>query len=165
MRFFFFGSLLDEDVLAVVLGRAVAAPVFAPAVLEGYVRALSALESYPVIVARPGGQVDGGLVRGLSAADHVRIAWFEEGEYQITPVHVRLADGRRIAARACVTRPEHSVRAGDWSLARWQREAKPEFLPRVRAWMELYGRGTVAEAEATWQTMMAAPTPNRRLGT
>ena len=167
MRFFFFGSLLDADVLALVIGRHLAARAWAPASLDGYVRALSALESYPVIVARPGGRVDGALVRGLSAADRARIAWFEEGEYEVTPVTVTLDGGRRIAAHACITHPDHPVRVGEWSLARWRREAKPGFMVRTRAWMDLYGRATPAEAEAAWQALMEKPVggSTRRLGT
>jgi hypothetical protein len=153
MRYFFFGSLLDADVTELVLGRRLAPDAWEPATLDGYARALFAKESYPIIVPRPGGRVPGAVVRGLSAADHARIVWFEEGEYDVRPVPTTLATGRRIEAYACVTRPHVPQRPGEWSLTRWQREDKAEFMALANLWMSLHGRVTVAEAEALWDEL------------
>ena len=90
MRFFFFGSLLDADVAELVLGRRPAPRAWEPAALDGYVRAIFAKESYPILVPRAGGRVDGALMRGLSAEDTSRIAWFEEGEYDVRALPVTL---------------------------------------------------------------------------
>ncbi|MEX2649462.1 MAG: gamma-glutamylcyclotransferase family protein [Alphaproteobacteria bacterium] len=163
MRFFFFGSLLDGDVAELVLGRRLPTDSWRPATLEGYARVVFAKENYPVIVARPGGRVEGAVVRGLSPADHARIVWFEEGEYDLRPVTVSEANGRRLDVLACVARREIPVREGDWSLARWQREDKPAFMELVRLWMSLHGTATVAEAEALWDAHKASAGADRRL--
>lgn len=156
MRFFFFGSLLDGDVAELVLGRRLPQDAWRPATLEGYAHAVFAKENYPVIVARPGGRVEGAVVRGLSSADHARIVWFEEGEYDVRPVTVIKANGRGLEVLACVVRREVPIREGDWSLAHWQRENKPRFMDLARLWMSLHGKATVAEAEALWDARKAA---------
>lgn len=166
MRFFFFGSLLDADVAELVLGRRLPARAWEPAALDGYARAIFAKEPYPVLVPRPGGHVEGAIVRGLSAEDHGRITWFEEGEYDIEVLPVALATGKRLEAHACVTRAHVPHRPGDWSLARWQREDKPAFMALAELWMSLHGRVSITEAEARWddlKTRLAdSPTANLR---
>ena len=148
MRFFFFGSLLDADVA---------------------LDAGAALPRYPILVPRAGGRVDGALMRGLSAEDTSRIAWFEEGEYDLAAVSVTLPTGRRLAAHACVTRAHVAQRPGDWTLSRWQREDKPSFMALARLWMSLHGKVSAAEAEAHWDRLKAelagtAPDVRVRLG-
>lgn len=148
--FFFFGSLMDPDVTELVLGRRVTAPAREAAVLAGFQRALFRGESYPVILPRPGGRVAGEVVRGITPEERARIAWFEEGEYDVTPVTVELAAGGREAALACLSRRDLPVQEGAWSLAQWQREEKAQFLELARLWMALQGKATVAEADAIW---------------
>jgi hypothetical protein len=151
MDYFFFGTLMDLDVAAIVLGRPLAAGDRAAATAHGFKRAMLAGESYPAMVPRAGGAVEGVLVRGVTPAEALRIAWFEDGEYDVVEIVVTLATGERRPALACLRRPEVALVEGDWSLPRWQRDDKPAFLDLARGWMELFGRASVAEAEALWQ--------------
>ena len=54
MRYFFFGTLMDQDVLSVVLGRRPAPGMIRSASLAGYRRFRARCESYPVLVAASG---------------------------------------------------------------------------------------------------------------
>jgi len=154
--FFFFGSLMDPDVARLVLGRTVPEAMREPATLAGYRRAVFAGESYPVIVPRPGGRVQGEVVRGIGSVERDRITWFEEGEYDVTPVAVELARGGRETALACLSRRELPVQDAGWDLARWQRDEKAQFLELAALWMSLHGKATVAEADAQWDALKRA---------
>ena len=67
MRFFFYGTLLDRDVTALVLGRRLPPAAFVPAILPGYSRWRVQGGSYPISVPDHKGQVSGAVVGGLSA--------------------------------------------------------------------------------------------------
>ena len=54
MTYFFFGTLMDRDVLATVLDRAVAHEEMIPAWLHDYARVRAATVSYPILVTSPG---------------------------------------------------------------------------------------------------------------
>ena len=69
MRFFFYGTLLDYDVIALVLGRRLPPAAFVPASLPGHARRRAKSATYPIVVRDPRGAVPGGVVRGLSARD------------------------------------------------------------------------------------------------
>ncbi len=70
MRLFFFGLLRDSDVLELVTGRPWAADRFTGAWLAGARLIHLRGETFPMLVAAPGGRVSGVVVEGL--ADHRR---------------------------------------------------------------------------------------------
>ena len=72
MRLFFFGSLMDADLLRLVLDREIEEIEHAAAEILGYERRRAKNESFPIIVPTPGGRVEGRLVTGLTAADVAR---------------------------------------------------------------------------------------------
>ena len=61
MRFFFYGTLLDRDVTALVLGRRLPPSAFEPAMLRGHSRRRARGVSYPVVVRDPRGEVSGAI--------------------------------------------------------------------------------------------------------
>src|SRR6202040_1632036 len=69
MRFFFYGTLLDRDVTALVLGRRLPASAFVPAILPGWSRWRVQGSSYPISVPDRKGVISGAIVSGLSARD------------------------------------------------------------------------------------------------
>ncbi|MBM3648603.1 MAG: gamma-glutamylcyclotransferase, partial [Alphaproteobacteria bacterium] len=83
MRFFFYGTLLDHDVMALVIGRRLPPSAFAPARLPGHVRRRAKGVSYPILVRDPGGEVAGVVVGGLTARDVDRLARYEGPRYRI----------------------------------------------------------------------------------
>ena len=93
MRFFFFGSLRDHDVLEVVIGRSFPHRAFPAAQLPAHRLERMAKETFPLLVAAPGSRAPGVVVEGLEAADIERIHFFESVEYEPRLHTVELAAG------------------------------------------------------------------------
>ncbi len=141
MRLFFYGTLLDSDVQALVLGRALAPVEWAPANLPHFRRVYIAGRAYPMILPHRGGEVDGAVATHLSRDDLARIALYEGDDYalerhRVIPliaeqrssdaISVWLYRGRRHARPS--TRP--------WQLAAWQANEKASYLRDTRVWLE-----------------------------
>ena len=71
MRFFFYGTLLDRDVTALVLGRRLPPQAFVPATLPGHSRWRVQGGSYPVV----GAAIRGAKCRARSSAVSVPATW------------------------------------------------------------------------------------------
>lgn len=132
MRFFFYGTLLDRDVMALVLGRRLPPAGFLPAALPGHARRRVKGASYPIVVRDPCGEVSGMLVGGLSARDVARLSAYEGPRYRIAPLKVRVAG--KIVTVSVFEPAEKSFRptSGAWDLAAWQRRHKRAFVDRLR---------------------------------
>jgi len=132
MRFFFYGTLLDPDVVALVLGRRLPPAAFMTASLPGHARRRIKGGSYPIVVRDPRGEVPGAVVGGLSGRDVARLSAYEGARYRIAPLKVRV-DGR--LTTVSVFEPIESgfqPVAGSWHLGAWQRQYKRAFIARVR---------------------------------
>jgi hypothetical protein len=127
MRFFFYGTLMDEDVRRAVLGVRALAPA-ERATLDGWRRVKKAGVSYPVIVRARNHKVDGILMHGIDRRAHELLLEYEGDEYAMIGVEVRAGDAK-VSARMFVPRPGLPVRGrGPWDLAAWQRRHKRRFL-------------------------------------
>jgi hypothetical protein len=131
MRFFFYGTLLDRDVTALVLGRRLPASSFAPALLPGWSRWRVQGGSYPISIPDRKGSVAGAVVGGLSARDVARLAAYEGAGYRISSLKVRLGG---VLASVSVFEPIVSKlkpTARPWNLLLWQRQDKKIFVARL----------------------------------
>ena len=158
---FVYGSMRDEDVRALVLGRAPPAAVRTePAWMPGTAVALVPGESYPHLVSAEGARAPGDLVHGLEVGSLDRILFFEGDEYAFVECVVERAGGERVAAMHFrgVAIPEAPV--VPWSLEQWQSKEKPRFLAMTREYMALWRRATRAEAEARWQRLLREHSAN-----
>ena len=151
---FVYGSMRDEDVRALVLGRASPAARTEPAWMPGVAAVRVPEESYPYLVSSDCARVPGELIHGLDGEDVDRILFFEGDEYGFTESVVERTGGERVAAMhfGGVAIPEGPV--VPWSLERWQAREKPRFLSMTREYMALWGRATQAQAEALWQRLL-----------
>ena len=151
---FVYGSMRDEDVRALVLGRAPAAIRTEPTWMPGVAAVRVPDESYPYLVASDCARVPGELIHGLDEEDVGRILFFEGDEYGFAEGVVERAGGERVAAMhfGGVAIPVGPV--VPWSLERWQARDKPRFLSMTREYMALWGRATQAQAEALWQRLL-----------
>src|SRR4030095_11556766 len=86
--FFFYGTLLDHDVMALVIGRRLPPSAFVPALLKGHVRRRAKGVGHPVVGRDRGGEVEGVVVGGLSKRDVERLSAFEGPRYRIAPLKV-----------------------------------------------------------------------------
>ena len=135
MTYFFFGTLMDREVLATVLDRPVAAGELSRAWLHGYQRVRAAHASYPILVPAPGVVVGGVVFHSREGRDDLRIRHFEDGEYAERWLIVRLAGGRRLAARVFLALEVLQATDEAWDLAAWASAHKAAFLEQCREWM------------------------------
>lgn len=132
MRFFFYGTLLDRDVAALVLGRRLPPQAYTAASLPGHARRRVKGATYPIVIADPRGEVPGAVVSGLSARDVARLSVYEGPRYRIAPLRVRI--GGRLSVVSVFEPLELSFQPveGYWDLAGWQRRHKRPFMDRIR---------------------------------
>ena len=142
MRLFFYGTLLDPDVQALVLGRVLGPRELIAASLRHYRRVYIAGRAYPMILPHRGGAVEGAVAGDLGRDDLARIALYEGDDYGLerhlvspiatdqdstpAPIAAWLYRGRSHARPS--TRP--------WQLAAWQVKEKASYLRDTRAWLE-----------------------------
>jgi len=131
MRFFFYGTLLDSDVTALVLGRRLPPVAFVPAVLPGYSRWRVEGGSYPISVPDPRGEVSGAIVGGLSARDVARLAAYEGPGYRIAPLKVKVAETMTTVSVFEPIASKLKPTDRPWDLALWQRRDKRAFVARL----------------------------------
>ena len=151
MRFFFYGTLLDQDVRRAVLGRSWLTEAGAPAALRGYARFRARHGNYPILVRRRGRAVEGRIFEGFSPRQVFLIAHFEGREYR--PVR-KLAYDRRCGEQkpVWVFLP---VRPGDttsrpWTAKIWSRRDKPVLLRRIHRWAREFNIGTLQSQDIAW---------------
>ena len=131
-RFFFYGTLLAPDVVALVLGRRLPPAAFSPALLPGHKRRRAEGKSYPVVVRAPNSGVAGAIVGGLSAKDVARLAAYEGPSYRVIAIDVTAA-GRHQTVSMFESLISCLLPSGEaWDLAQWQRRHKRAFIGRLR---------------------------------
>lgn len=149
---FVYGTMLDREVLEIVLSRPVHPARRQRAWLEGHCIVRRGEDAYPVLVAAPGERVAGALLHRLNREDRDRIHFFESDEYDLIECTVTVA-GRRPVRALRFGAAEHAPHAETWSLEWWRTAHKDRFLYYTRQFMGFYGRGTLEEAEARWREL------------
>lgn len=156
MLLFAYGTLMDPDVRAVVLGRE-AGPVTA-ARLSGWRRAPATGEGFPMLLPDPGGSVDGLLVGPLSDTERRRVQFFEGVRQVLATVPVVCAARGPLTALACLGAQGPDVQGltageGDWHLAGWQASHKSWYLPATVDYMACFGRTDLDTALRRWTAL------------
>ncbi|MFZ5789326.1 MAG: gamma-glutamylcyclotransferase family protein [Pseudomonadota bacterium] len=154
MRLFFFGSLMDGDLLRLVLDREIDDIEHAAAEILGYERRRAKNESFPIIVPTPGGRVEGRLVTGLTATDVARIQWYESDDYALKPCLVKVGELRREAHVFLATESLEDEGVA-WDFEHWVRIEKPMCLTLAREIMSHFGKISGAELVRRWPDMKA----------
>lgn len=133
MRFFFYGTLMDEGVRVAVLGTAARALVIEAATLDGWRRAPVRGRPYPVILPAAGCSVCGVLADRVDNAAAARLDRFEGAEYRKTRVTVRRADSGMASCWAYAASDADVVGIGAWDFDRWRRRDRATLLRRLAA--------------------------------
>jgi hypothetical protein len=131
MRFFFYGTLLDEAIRQLVIGRQVAV---AEATLAGWRRVAAAGKHYPFIARDAAASAAGVVTETLGAREIARLRHYEGDGYGLIAAHISDQAGTAIAAQVFVPQAGSLVGAGEWSLEDWQREHRAAVLGRLRAY-------------------------------
>ncbi len=133
MRFFFYGTLRDANVLEVVLGRPVRAGDIRPASVRGFRAAKVVDNTYPIAVQVPDAVMPGVVVSGFDATDEERLNHYEGSDYGVTHVTAELANGRRVDVSMFVPVADIAHEENEWSLDDWTRDSKASWMALMPA--------------------------------
>lgn len=127
---FFYGTLLDHDVLTHVLEADVAPARLAPATLKGYRRVYIRGRLYPMLVQAPDHRFEGTVMLDCTQEEWDKISHYESSDYDVERVSVRTAMGHVDAFifRGGVGQIPTDK---DWDLGTWQSHHKAAFMSRV----------------------------------
>ncbi|MCP4328019.1 MAG: gamma-glutamylcyclotransferase [Alphaproteobacteria bacterium] len=159
MRYFFFGTLRDREIMAAVIGRPPPEIVGLPAVLRGYRRVVLREEPFPALVPDPTATVDGLVINWLTGRDLDRILFYESIEYTPVEAMVSLARGRSVRARLFVDTGAIDFVDAPWDFDDWRVTQKRQDLELTRMWMEFYGFCDVVMANRLWDDAVAESRP------
>jgi hypothetical protein len=156
MQFFVYGSLMDRELLEL---RATDGLRMEAATLHDFDCRRVCGESFPVLVPRTGGRVEGVLVSDLTAADIARLQFYEASDYEgsdyaLTTLAVECR-GERVAAQVFMPTFRLPVDETTWDFATWAVAERDLFVVLVEERMSRYGRLTAAENNALWPEMKA----------
>jgi hypothetical protein len=153
--FFFYGSLMDLELLEAVLDRAAPDLTFTSGWLTGYAAEVADGYTFPTLAERRRNRVDGVVTRGLSREDVARIAYFEDTEYAPAVLDIATAEGD-IAAHVLMATAALKSTGEPWRFDHWRKHHKPALLAVTRKIMrEHYGRTPLAEIDAVWHRLKA----------
>lgn len=150
MHLFSFGTLMDAELLSAVCGQDMAEIVREPATVDDHIALWVVNDHYPVLVPRPGARTEGLILRGLNSESLERIIFFEGGEFSVQTIDVRNAAGVFESVQYFEDTELKSISEQVWKLEDWQRDTKPDTMPRVHRYMQCYGKMGVDEADAFW---------------
>ncbi len=138
LPFFFFGTLMDVDVLSRVVARKVAPAELAEGWLWGYRRHAARNAPYPVLRPHAACHVRGWLFQPRNPDERARVDHFESEEYE--PAVMRVQYGTRMVAALCYVdlADVFDVLDEDWSLHHFQTVEKPTYLEACDRWMADY---------------------------
>ena len=134
MRFFFYGTLRDRDLLSLVLGRPVARDALRPAVLRDWRRCPARGKTYPILMRERGATTSGDVLDGVSAGEQRRLTIYEGEGYRLTRVFATI-DGASTPLGVKLFAPSGKAPPaleGEWSLDEWRAQHKARAIDVVR---------------------------------
>ncbi len=128
---FFYGTLLDDQVFRAVTGRDLACYRPRQATALSVARVFLPGQSYPTLIGRSGSQTNGLVCQGLPPSVLRRLVAYEGSDYHIRLVAVRRQDGKRLMARTFVAHCSPSLAAKEWSPEIWAEQGRALTLKRI----------------------------------
>lgn len=129
---FFYDTLMDCDLLSLVLGRPVERRTLKPALLRGCRRSAPQGLGYPAISREPSAWVRGLILDGVSEVGCARLRLYEGADYVLKRGVAESPLGSPKSERDFEPRPDAFVATGKpWSLALWRLRVKPSELRRL----------------------------------
>ena len=154
VTFFVYGTLLDTDILEIVLGRPICHSQMPNAKVAGLQKFTYPGDSFPILLASESSFAEGALLLNLNATDLQRMDFYEGDEYGFEPVKAQLDDGSYLDA-LYNNAADQSIKSDVlWSLEHWQQTEKPVFIGYVERYMTLYGTMSVDDADIEWRKMV-----------
>ncbi len=131
--FFFYGTLLDDDVYGLVTGRYIVPRDRCHAVVDGFRCVVCKGASYPILIPAAGERVAGILVSKMELQEVERLKAFEGQEYELVPLAVHARYRGPVHAQAFMARPWVAGSEVPWSLAAWRHRHRYRDLAKLRA--------------------------------
>jgi Gamma-glutamyl cyclotransferase, AIG2-like len=160
-RFFFYGTLMDCDLLSRVLGRPIAPSKLVPAVLRGYSRSAVQGLPYPVVLREPTASVNGVVLGGITAAQCNRLRRYEGENYFLMRGVAEFGQEPARSVLLFVPQPGAFVATGEpWSLMRWRSHAKSKVLHSAIMALLLFTCGLTPGLRQAEAATVSATNPN-----
>jgi len=140
LPYFFYGTLVDLDLLSRVAGQPVGHGATEPAVVHGYRRTGIVGQRYPTMIRDSSSRVVGILVHGLNRRAARRLAAYEGANYRLEPVTVADRAGRPIEALVFLVVTALRSNRRHWRLDLWQRRWKRRAMRRAGRLKDSGGR-------------------------
>lgn len=134
--YFFYGTLMDIEVLTIVSGLSLTPMRLRPAVLQGYRRVRVQDVQYPAVYVSDDHSVEGRAVHGIPAPAAERLRLFENDGYDLAVEPVVVGDSTRRKAAVFAASARMNLTDDDWSFEEWRRKHRRQFMLRVNAWAE-----------------------------
>jgi hypothetical protein len=133
VRFFFYGTLRDRDLLSLVLGRPVARDALRPATLLDWRRCAARGVTYPILVRERGATTEGDVLDGVSPPERRRLSIYEGEGYRLARVFATI-DGSTPRGMLLFAPTGNAPPAldQDWSLEDWRTRHKARAIEVVR---------------------------------
>ena len=147
---FFFGTLCHAPLRAAVLGREVEARA---ATLSDHLVFWADGQSFPLLIASPGGTVLGQLVRGLMADDLDRLEYYSGGSGAKPRQMIAQSDGP-VEVQVYVPDISQGRPGAPWRIEDWVARWGDVVTSTARDVMALRGRKPAAEVRARYDQMM-----------
>jgi len=130
--FFFYGTLMDRDLLSAVLGRRMWPRSLVPAVLRGHRCKGVRGANYPVVLRQRRAAVDGVILDGVGTVDQARLSAYEGDGYELVQALAELP--RRRCRRVFLFAPRRGayvVSNRPWTFAGWRLRHKKSVMTAV----------------------------------
>lgn len=143
---FFFGTLCDEALLKIVLGRGTGDDLhLTPVRLPDYAVTWVKGQPFPMMSEAQGGMAEGVLATDLSAGDQERLDFYEDGfGYDRAAVTVETDQGA-VEAQVYLAQPGRWTPGAPWSLHDWQAQWGAQTRHAAQEVMDHYGSLSPAE--------------------
>lgn len=162
--FFFYGSLMDRELLEAVIDRSSDHLDLQRARLCDHVVETALGYSFPTLVAKRGAKVDGVLAKGLSDADVARISYFEDTEYETVNLTVSTVQAH-VMAQVFVANATLASSGDAWDFSHWRAHHKQVLVAVTRKVMrEHYGVTPFEDIDRHWHRIKAEIEAEMALG-
>ncbi|MEL7171417.1 MAG: NUDIX domain-containing protein [Pseudomonadota bacterium] len=150
---FFFGTLRDPELLAIVLGRALRSGDVRPARAEGVVAWQVAGEAYPMLRIDETRAAEGVLFFPAARDDVEALRFYEEAEYDLLPISVQAGAEAHEALYFGAT-GKLSAGAGAWDYEGWRHADRAVALAAAAELMPLRETVPVERIDDYWPAIM-----------
>jgi len=156
---FFFGSLISEEMMEIVLDHSIKKLIYHEAILNGYSLQKVKDENYPALFKNQEAKVNGVLVKGLNQMDIKRIQFFEGEDYNLNKMTVEVSGNVEHALICCATN-NISTSEEKWVFEEWNKSTKYLDIEVAKIHMSYYDKLSSRQIEDIWEDIRMAALEN-----